>query len=148
MEEIQNDMEIDNLGMGVSGRIDANWLLSRSLDRLQAQLLKLPHEITNPQMNENMGVKYSDIQQSFVDGVNGLAAIINPLGEVADATDFKGAFTSLKQIVKIMQENRLFYQKEKHAIIDEADGAPYASSQEPTDLTKSDIEDDMETPPL
>lgn len=145
MADLDDSLEIDD-SHGISGKVDVNWLLSRAIDRLHAQLLKLPHEVITPGSNEYMGVKYSDIKQSFVDGVNGLTSIIVPLDEneaIKKAETFEDAFDRLKEIVRAMQRNRILFQKEKHEVIDEVEGKPYASQQDPADLEKPDSQDDM-----
>jgi hypothetical protein len=129
----------------ISGRLDTNWILSRHIDRLGAQVLKLPTEMYQTGSNMAAGIEYSDIQQSFVDGVNLLLGLLEPLEVIDDATNFKDAYVKFRRAVKTLQNENLMYQREKHVILDEENGVVYESQPSDSQVEEPIIEDDMAT---
>ena len=106
--------------------------------------MKLPTEVYLPDQNIPGGIKYEDIKQSFVDGVNFLLGLIEPLEKIEDAIDFKDAFLKHRLAIKALQNENLMYQREKHVVLDEQDGVIYESQPADAPAEQPPIKDGLE----
>lgn len=90
--------------------------LSEFLGELNKQILKLPHEIQDPNQNFPMGTKYSDIINSFVNGVevaySNLAPYrllakdgFTPSKEYAEKDDFNKSLEKLEWIYSFLENS-------------------------------------------
>jgi hypothetical protein len=88
--------------------------LSMFLVDLHKQVLKLPHEAFDEKLDANVGMTYSDILQSFCNGVDVLYSILQPVRSMAgpkypkcpveESTDFKLALKKLDWCYGIMDD--------------------------------------------
>jgi hypothetical protein len=128
-EEVADEVDIQ-------GKIDPAYLIGRRIDALGNQLNKLPRELMLPNSNYESGVTYSDIKQSFIDGVKFLACLVQPIDEkdkledIKDG-DFSGAFTQFRQIIRLVNKKGMFYSKLSIPVLDEtAEGVVYDSKKD------------------
>lgn len=91
--------------------------LSNFLEKLNEQVLKLPHEMVQGNLNEPIGTKYDDIVLSFCNGVDVAYSNLAPIrklfeeyteykepAEVAKLSDFKRALRKLEWIYCLLDK--------------------------------------------
>ena len=140
----ESNIEVED-EVGVHGAINPAYLISKRIDRLGAQLDKLPHESVLPGYNEPTGVTYADIKQSFVDGLNFLTGMVAELDDpekpilVEEVTDFAGAFKQFRAIMKLLNNKNMFFKRTKTGELDvDDDGVIYGDEKPPTQAVQAE----------
>lgn len=84
--------------------------LSNFLDKVNLQILKLPHEMQDPRYSEPVGTKYDDIVKSFVNAVEVAYANLSPVRKEykeeykEEAKDFKSAIKKMEWIYDLLEK--------------------------------------------
>jgi len=102
-------------------------MLTRHLDALFFQLMKLPHEMPDVQTSTFVGTKYEDIEKSYINGATHIYQEMAPLrefisdklnekkwlvSEYAEATDLKTAQNLVGWLYKLAAASSLLFELE------------------------------------